>query len=118
MTPIATWSIPFVPKSPNELRGSWRIAWRQSKDWRTYVSVICGRPKVPCKAKRRLEIITSRKRRLDPDNAVASLKPVIDALKRAGWIRNDSPKWLELEVSQDVGLPRTRILLREADHGD
>ena len=114
MNPIATWSIPFVPKSPNELRGkSWILAWKQSRDWRTVDAAVCGRPKNPCKDRRRLEITTHRKRRLDPDNAVASIKPVLDALTNAGWIRDDSAKWLELEVRQEVGLHQTGIVLRE-----
>jgi hypothetical protein len=36
-------------------------------------------------------------RRYDPDNAIAGLKPLLDGMRDAGYLRNDSPVWLELE---------------------
>lgn len=44
-----------------------------------------------------------RRRRIqDPDNRVASLKPVLDALVARGWLTDDSSVHLELEVKEEV----------------
>lgn len=37
---------------------------------------------------------------LDRDNLLGGCKPVIDAIKACGVIGDDSPKWLDLEVTQ------------------
>jgi hypothetical protein len=36
----------------------------------------------------------------DDDNLYSALKPVLDALVRVGYLRDDSAKWLELEAAQ------------------
>jgi len=41
-----------------------------------------------------------RKKFLDPDNAYGGLKPVIDVIKRAGLLHDDSLKYLNLKVQQ------------------
>jgi hypothetical protein len=49
----------------------------------------------------------------DPDNAIGCLKPVLDAMRKVGWIRDDSETWLELlPVRQErsaAGAPATMI---------
>jgi hypothetical protein len=114
---IGEWFFPIVPFwTPNKLRGKhWGVAKKSADEWRHNVGAICGRAKNPCTGRRRLEITVSRPRRLDPDNETAALKPVIDALKRAGWIKNDSPKWLVLVVVQVRDKTASmRIELRDA----
>lgn len=46
----------------------------------------------------RLAVTMNRSRLQDPDNRVSSLKPLIDALRRTGWLYDDSEHWLELHV--------------------
>jgi hypothetical protein len=41
-------------------------------------------------------------RELDHDNCVTGGKPVLDALKRLGLIKNDSKKWLELRPARQA----------------
>jgi hypothetical protein len=36
-------------------------------------------------------------RRYDEENFMAGLKPLLDGMRDAGYLRNDSPVWLELE---------------------
>jgi hypothetical protein len=36
----------------------------------------------------------------DPDNRVASIKMVLDALQATGWLCGDSDQWLRLEVEE------------------
>lgn len=61
----------------------------------------------------RVTITSYRRRLLDPDNLVHGCKPVLDAIKRLGLIRDDSPRWLDLEVKQELlaagDLPHTEI---------
>ena len=49
----------------------------------------------------------------DPDNALGCLKPVLDAMRKVGYIRDDSASWLELlPVRQErsaAGPPATTI---------
>jgi Holliday junction resolvase RusA-like endonuclease len=45
-------------------------------------------------------------RRYDDDNLQGCQKPVLDALKNLGYIRDDSPQWLELR--DPIYSPSTR----------
>jgi hypothetical protein len=53
----------------------------------------------------RVLIRVVRKRFQDEDNAVGSLKPVLDALRTLRWIVDDSTRWLDF-CSEQVRLPR------------
>jgi Holliday junction resolvase RusA-like endonuclease len=50
--------------------------------------------------KKRVEVVSYRTRLLDRGNLVGGAKPVLDALKHFGLIRDDSPKWIEDIVRQ------------------
>jgi len=52
------------------------------------------------KKKRVLQITLHRKKLQDPDNLVGSCKPLIDAIKKAGLIYDDSSEWITLKVNQ------------------
>tara|TARA_Y100000401_G_C8308839_1_gene218509 strand:- start:311 stop:676 length:366 start_codon:yes stop_codon:yes gene_type:complete len=47
-----------------------------------------------------LEIVSWRKRLLDYDNLVGGTKQLIDAMVHAGFIYDDSPKYIDLRVKQ------------------
>lgn len=51
-------------------------------------------------------------RTLDRDNLVASVKPVLDSLKANRVIVDDSPKHLELTVTQTRGTPQLTICIQ------
>jgi Holliday junction resolvase RusA-like endonuclease len=60
-------------------------------------------------------------RRYDPDNAVSGLKPLFDGMRDAGYLRNDSPVWLELkpwpeQVKCDADSERVEIEYTEIEH--
>jgi Holliday junction resolvase RusA-like endonuclease len=73
-------------------------------------------PMAEVKGKRRVKISIYRPRRLDFDNAVGGCKPLVDSLRDIGLIKNDSPRWLDLEVEQfiDRKNPRVEIEITEA----
>jgi hypothetical protein len=47
----------------------------------------------------------------DKDNAYATAKVPLDALKRAGLIVDDSPRWVDLDVTTRTGRPSRTIIL-------
>lgn len=59
-----------------------------------------------------LRITRFGSRLLDDDNLRGGAKPLIDCLKESGLIEDDSPKWIDLEVKQELvpaGEERTEI---------
>lgn len=114
-----------VPPSNNELK---RMHWakyrriRESFAWVLQRELIrTGFPCLPCQAPKMRVLITihshvARARRLDSDNLWGGCKPLIDAMRDAGLIRNDSPKWLDLGISEcrEPGWTGTRIEFEEA----
>jgi hypothetical protein len=121
-----------IPASMNKkLRSHWRKNHRENLVWDILVASSCrlSKPKAPLE-KARIRVLRHHHRFLDFDNAVASCKPVIDALVTAGVILDDSwpvvgawdvgqvfrPKkegpMLEVwvyELTQDVGTKRVLL---------
>ena len=96
-----TWTLGRIPRSANRvLRAHWGARTHDKKSWIRYVLAACGRPPRRVEEKIRLEVTVHRKKLQDPDNAVASVKPLLDALRRTGWLRDDSHEWLELSVKE------------------
>lgn len=102
--------IPRVPPGGNELRRKYRhwAAYRMLKQtWerelavnsqglqRAYLYACHSR-----QAKMHVRFDIGRKRLLDQDNAIAGLKPVLDAMRAVKFIYQDSPRYLELDVAQ------------------
>jgi len=85
------------------LRMHWAKRAKIQKDYYSAIYVVIPIYLHPPKQRKRKVIITSyRKRLLDKDNLYAGTKPLVDALKKAGLIWDDSPKWINLEVKQAV----------------
>lgn len=55
---------------------------------------------------RRVKIVRYGPRQLDHDNLVGGCKPVLDALKRAGLIWDDSPAFLAVDYRQLKAAPK------------
>ena len=100
-----------IPPSMNMLM---RMHWAQRKrlrsqlQWELTAALAETGRKLPpllygkTAPKRRVTITTFRPRRLDPDNAAGGCKVLLDAMRDIGFIRNDSPRWLELVVNQHI----------------
>ena len=74
--------------------------------WQMLALAVCGRLTNDDKEDQRgwhstLRFTVYRSRLQDPDNAVASLKPIIDAIRRLGWLTDDSEKYLTLVSRQE-----------------
>ena len=114
---MITLEIPRIPPSPNTLLGThWRYRHKNSALWQKevwYALITAGySPQRTPYPKARVTINRRSRQQLDPDNLVGCVKPVIDALRYAHVLLDDSPNHIELVVTQtrDRSLnPRTLI---------
>lgn len=77
-----------------------------------WYAILQSRPSGMPFAKAKVSIDRRSRGRLDPDNLVSSMKPVIDALRHAHVLVNDSADHIELTVTQSPTRrlsPRTLI---------
>ena len=108
-------TIPGRLPSLNEML---RMHWAQRiriKDNMAWVLATSGQPhpsSLHCRVKLTVYHPT---RRFDEDNLHGACKPILDAMREAGYIYRDSPKWLELEIKQalDHKNPRVEIEVEE-----
>jgi Holliday junction resolvase RusA-like endonuclease len=96
----------------------WRRRVRIKNDWIKALWVEGGAflPRIREKKRYRASIMVYQPtRRFDKDNLHASCKLVIDALRELNFIYNDSPKWLDLDIQQDLDHdnPRVEISIEE-----
>jgi hypothetical protein len=104
--------IPRIPESPNQLRRfHWRHRHRHDNLWKEEVwyAVLITKPMGVPFAKAQITIDRRSHGQLDEDNLVSAMKPVIDALRHAQVIVDDTPAHIRLTVTQSRGIPRTRI---------
>ena len=96
-----------IPVSPNGPGGLLRMHWATRKRYNDMWKIMVRQqitPQNPPEGKMSVRITQNRRRRLDPDNLVASCKPILDALVAWGLIRDDSEKYCHLEVRQTTGI--------------
>lgn len=77
---------------------------RKKRDWRLRALLAFDRYEVPRAEKgevRGLRIVSHRCRLVDRDNLVGGVKFLVDGMKRAGFIFDDSPAVLRLSVTQE-----------------
>lgn len=97
------------PPSPNRTRaGHWRARAASDLTWRTaaYFAALDVKPTgyVPGRVSVRVVLVIPDKRRRDPDNALASVKPCIDGIVDAGLLLDDSFAVIhELTVTSEPG---------------
>lgn len=111
--------IPKKIESLNKLnKMHWSDRHRYTSDWAQQIFVehlrkYRSKPK-KAKEKRYVQITSLRKRKLDMDNLIGGCKGLVDALKKHDLIVDDSPKWIEVDYSQEIESknPRTVIEVR------
>jgi len=102
-----TISLPII--SGNKLlRMHWAKRAKIQKDYYWEIIEVIDYPRLPKQQLKKVIITSYRKRLLDKDNLYAGTKPLVDALKRAGLIWDDSPRWLDLEDRQVVDAKNKR----------
>ncbi len=105
---LIEFSLPFALPSLNiRDRQHWGKRRKYKSDlWLSVVAAIGGPRYFPLEAfpMARVTVNRSSSKALDPDNLVASVKPLADVL-RPRLIRDDSPKHIELVVTQSSAAP-------------
>jgi hypothetical protein len=122
------WTFPIVPRPTNNVRAHWSLKHSERRRWGKAVLAIppgpwertwtrpdpLGQGVIDYRAlprKCRLRITVYRWNLQDPDNAVASVKPLVDAIRSRGWAVDDSAKWLELEVLEEIDRKDRRTIV-------
>ena len=95
------WVFDVMPATLNQtLRWHWMKRHRYNEGWFVRLLGAAGRPSFKPKGKAKLRITVYRSRFQDKDNMYGSAKPLIDAVKKLGWIVDDDPKHLDLKVEE------------------
>lgn len=93
----------FVYRLPPSLnrRLHWREAWRQRDAWKTQVGWLLKEQHVPRMTRAKVTFTNACLKKMDRDNAHASLcKPTLDALVENGIIPDDSEEYVDVIVKQ------------------
>ena len=104
-----------IPETVPSLNIIMRLHWtsRRKLSQRWQWNILAARPAVfknyPLS---RVHITRRSKKLLDADNLYGSAKIVVDALKTARLIVDDSPRHMELVCSQEKGKPCTEITIQ------
>lgn len=109
--PGKIWIFDRVPLTLNKLlRAHWAEKKRDLESWKGWVLGVAGNRR-GFDQRARVKVTVYRARQQDPDNAVGSVKPLIDALNRLGWLVDDTTRWLDLEVEERIDRkePRTEV---------
>lgn len=112
--PKSSWKavINDCPPSANVfLRTHWAERKKQKEVWYLHVYTAFfyeGVTRASGKRKVKLTIF-SKKERDQTNQYLAADKLILDNLKRLGWIVDDSPKWMDLELIGCVGEPQTIV---------
>ncbi len=110
--------IPDLPLLPNRLqRSHWRTIQAHTKAWHALVYRHAS-SHVPYEPLQRAELVLTRHSATepDPDNLMASWKPLIDGLQRVGILVNDKRENVELDarwVKCKIGKGKVTIEITE-----
>jgi crossover junction endodeoxyribonuclease RusA len=92
-----TWTIPLPMRTPLSLnaREHWRLKARRVAQVRSDAELVTRALKIPALERVAIELhyCPRDRRRRDPLNLVATLKPVEDGIVDAGVIPDDTPEW-------------------------
>ena len=106
--------IPDIPRSPNGPKGLLRMHWAAKNKYNLYwyqlVRSMIDMTAVYPTGRQKVSISQMRRRMLDPDNLVASVKPILDALVKWELIEDDDAEHIELQVTQAKGKEKITII--------
>lgn len=107
--------VPCLPPSPNKQRGQhWRRKQAISREVAWAVTAAWARSGRPAHYNRRASIVVTLMHpapQRDPDNAIASLKELIDALVEIGTLRGDSTSDLQIGSVLFIPSKHKRVLV-------
>lgn len=96
--------IPIQIKSANAVGPytHWRVYYNYKKMLGDALGFALPRVGQPPKRKVKVVITSRRFRKLDYDNYVQGCKPVLDTLKKRGYLVDDSPEHVEVTYLQEI----------------
>ena len=103
--------LPFVCRNLMNVRHHWSEPGRIQKRCSGYVFAQIGKESAEV-GKRRMVITLHRNpaHALDRDGAYASVKPLVDAIKKLRHLKDDSEEWLDLSVVQADSKQRSTLV--------
>lgn len=113
-------TLPFATPTLNRLlRMHWAERRRLGKQCELWVSVAARQAATPrAQGRRWVEITRHGPRLLDDDNLRGGCKPVLDALRYAGLIADDSPDLVSVGYRQVIDRVEPRTTVRVSDEGE
>jgi hypothetical protein len=97
----------FIPEERAKLESQNKTQWAHwtayhhyATKWRNALTLCLGRCSSPPDGKMKVTIASFRSRLLDQGNLVGGAKPIPDALKHLGWIKDDTPDLVDIAYSQ------------------
>ena len=119
-----TFKLPIPSANLRQANGRDGYKYRDLRNaWETAAIVAVRAAAIPVATVKRRMLVTryyggSGHREYDPDNMVAGAKPVVDALRKAGALKDDSSKWAEISYRQVKSKPaRVEVLVEEVASG-
>jgi hypothetical protein len=90
-----------VPSQNNTQYRHWRAYTKERDIWFTLLRAQLP-PRNPPTVRMKLTIRSYRAKHLDYGNLVGGAKPIPDGLVRLGYIKDDSPTWLDSAYHQEI----------------
>jgi len=89
----------------------WRIYYDYKKKWIDAIGFTLQHIEEPEQVRRKIRITSHRKRLLDSDNLIGGCKPIVDAIKKRGYIVDDSPQWVNIRYEQKMSDTESTTIL-------
>ena len=109
-------TLPIKVESRNKLdKQHWAVKRKSKQYYALFIrnQMRLKQIKVAEKKKYKLVILSYRKKKLDFDNLVGGCKQLIDALVDEGFIYDDSPDYIDLNVAQYIAKEYETIIIRK-----
>ena len=110
-------TLPIKVESRNKLdRQHWAVKRRSKQQYALFIRNQMRLKKIKAaeKKKYKLVILSYRKKKLDWDNLVGGCKHLIDALIEEGFIFDDNPDYIDLNIAQYIAKEYQTIIIRKS----
>ena len=100
-----------LPSNNQLIRAHWARRSRLKSGYLSFIRAQLNEPfpEKAAKVRSHVDIVAFLRRRYDKDNLHGGAKILIDALRAAKLIYQDSPRWLDLDVRQELDHENMRI---------
>ena len=110
-------TLPIKVESRNKLdRQHWAVKRKAKQTYQLFIRNQMRLKKIKAaeQKKYKLVILSYRKKKLDVDNLYGGIKNLLDALVDEGFIFDDSPDYIDLNVAQYIAKEYQTIIIRKS----